>query len=174
MTTARTLRHGSIREKVVTEEELINLIDDTKWASDFSREEVDSIAKYVTAYEAPSGVYLVREGKREAYLCLILEGRAQIVKEKSFESRESTELTFASSGQAIGEISLLDNQPRSASVITTKKTFFLVMDQSDFEEMTTDVPRLAIKFLRKIASLLCQRLRQTSGKLVQDLDIPGK
>jgi hypothetical protein len=59
-------------------------------------------------------------------------------------------------------------------VITTKKTFFLVMDQSDFEEMTTDVPRLAIKFLRKIASLLCQRLRQTSGKLVQDLDIPGK
>ena len=170
MTIATTLLHGSIREKVVTAQELINLIDDTKWANDFSREEVESIAKYVTAYEAPSGVYLVREGKREAYLCLILEGRAQIVKEKSFESRESTKLNFASSGQAIGEISLLDNQPRSASVITTEKTFFLVMDQSDFEEMTTEVPRLAIKFLRKIASLLCQRLRQTSGKLVRNLE----
>ena len=174
MTTATTLRHGSIQEKVVTEEELINLIDDTKWAGDFSREEVKSIAKYVTAYEAPSGVYLVREGKREAYLCLLLEGRVQIVKEKSFESRESAELNFATAGQAIGEISLLDNQPRSASVVTTEKCFFLVLEQGDFEEMTTEVPRLAIKFLRKIAALLCQRLRQTSGKLVQDLDITGK
>ncbi len=170
MAPSKTLKQKGIRTKYLASEALVNLIEGTRWAKDFSHAEVRTLAEYAHAYDATEGARLVKEGAREAYLCLILQGKAHVLKEKSFDGSESAKITYASAGQAIGEVSLLDNQPRSASVVASGPMVFLVLEQDEFERLIDDVPRLAVKLLRKIGSLLCQRLRQTSGQLVQNLD----
>lgn len=170
MTHPETLQGKGLRKKFLPPEAIVDLIEGTRWADSFSHAEVKTLSKYTHAYEAAEGARLVKEGSREAYLCLILEGKAQILKEKSFDGTESARITQVSPGQAIGEISLLDNQPRSASVVAAEPVLFLVMEQDDLDRLTDAVPRLAMKVLREIATILCQRLRQTSGQLVRNLD----
>ena len=164
MTHLETLLGKGIRKKFLPPEAIVDLIEGTRWTDGFSHAEVKTLSKYTHAYEAAEGARLVKEGAREAYLCLILKGKAQILKEKS------ARITQVSPGQAIGEISLLDNQPRSASVVAAEPVLFLVMEQDDLDRLTDAVPRLAMKVLRDIATILCQRLRQTSGQLVRNLD----
>ena len=152
------------------DDKIIDHFEDTRWANDFDFKEVQVVANYMQVYRADKGASLVREGTTEAYLCLILKGRAQILKEKSFDEKETAQIMYVTPGQAIGEISLLDNQPRSASVVATESMLFLVLEQEGLERLTNRDPGLALKVVRKIAMILCQRLRQTSGQLVRNLD----
>jgi CRP-like cAMP-binding protein len=165
--TNKTLKQEGIERKFLSDEAIVNHFEDTRWAEDFDFKEVQVVANYMQLYRADTGASLVREGAIEAYLCLILKGRAKIVKETAFESNETKRLTFAIPGQTIGEISLLDNQPRSASVIATEPKLFLVLEQEGLDRLTNRDPNLALKVVRKLAKILCQRLRQTSGQLVQ-------
>jgi CRP-like cAMP-binding protein len=66
-------------------------------------------------------------------------------------------------------MSLVDGEPRSASVITVEPTLMLVLTGEQFSLLAADVPRLAIKILLKITKLISQRLRHTSGTLLEYL-----
>ena len=66
-------------------------------------------------------------------------------------------------------MSLIDGEPRSASVIAEEPSLLVVLTGEGLAALSSDVPRLAIKVLLKIAKLISQRLRQTSGALVDSL-----
>lgn len=62
-------------------------------------------------------------------------------------------------------MSLVDEEPKSASVVTKENTLVLVLTKQGFNEMVEDAPKLAVKLLTKIARLMSERLRKTSGAL---------
>jgi CRP/FNR family cyclic AMP-dependent transcriptional regulator len=66
-------------------------------------------------------------------------------------------------------MSLVDGEPRSASVVADEPTTLVVLTAEGFACLSSEVPRLAIKVLLKISKLISQRLRQTSGTLVDYL-----
>src|SRR5206468_12308689 len=59
----------------------IDLLETTKWADDLSRKEVEVLAGYFRLYTAEKGSVIVREGSRDVYLCLLLDGKVQVTKE---------------------------------------------------------------------------------------------
>src|SRR5262245_14105421 len=61
--------------------ETIELLETTKWADDLSRKEVEVLAGYFRLYTAEKGSVIMREGSRDVYLCLLLEGKVQVTKE---------------------------------------------------------------------------------------------
>jgi len=73
-------------------------------------------------------------------------------------------------GQTIGEMALLDGQPRSASVVAAEDLVLLVFTRAALEHLVEEKPSLAVKVLWKLARVLSQRLRQTSGALVERLE----
>ena len=69
----------------------------------------------------------------------------------------------------MGEMSILDELPYSATAIATKTTKVVLITKSDFDKLTEKFPDLGLRVMRKIARLLSLRLRQTTGILLDYL-----
>ena len=110
---------------------------------------------------------IVREGSTDAYLCLLVDGKVNVVKEG--ESGAPKELGSIGPGKTFGEMSLIDGERRSASVVAEERSTLVVLTGDGFSRLSLEVPRLGLKVLFKISKLLSQRLRQTSGALVDRL-----
>jgi CRP-like cAMP-binding protein len=142
-------------------------LEATRWAPDLSFQENQTFANYLETYRAAKGTAVIREGATDAYMCLILEGRVSIV--KTGPAGEPVEIATLGRDKSVGEMSLIDGEPRSASAIAVQDVVLFVLSKENFARMSDDVPRLALKLIVKIAKSLSQRLRMTSGQLVDAL-----
>ena len=100
-------------------------------------------------------------------MCLVTEGKVRIQKDQAVGG--SQVIAQLGPGQAFGEMALFDAEPRSATVEAETDTTLVRLSTEDFQRLTREAPELGIKLLTKIASLMSQRLRQTSGRLVEAL-----
>jgi CRP-like cAMP-binding protein len=81
-------------------------------------------------------------------------------------------LTLLSEGNFFGELSLLDNDPRSASVIAAEDAALFILTRKQFYQLITDNPRI----LEKIIKEMCRRLRRADEKInsLAFLDVYGR
>lgn len=144
-----------------------NLIESTQWADDFSFAQVKKLAKYVDVYQVPLETVLFFEGDKNAFLVLIITGEVHVVK---FDSqRNPKKITTLGKGKTIGEMSIIDGEPRSASAVTAVDSTLMVMTAEKFTSLIDEWPRVAVVLVQKIAKLMSQHLRQTSGRLIDHL-----
>ena len=147
--------------------EISSLLEETKWADSLSAKEIETLARYLHICSAEAGAIVVKEGRREAYLCLIVKGQVSIIKEGTGNAPKR--IGSAGAGRIVGEMSLVDGEPRSASVVADEPTTLVILTAEGFSRVSSEVPRLAVKILLKISKLISQRLRQTSGALVDHI-----
>ena len=147
--------------------EITNFVESTKWADALSAKEIETLSNYLHVYRAEKDAVIVREGRREAYLCLLVEGRVNVMKQGA--NRTAKQIGTIGKGNTFGEMSLIDGEPRSASVVAEEPSLLVVLTGEGFARLSLEVPRLALKILLKLSKLLSQRLRQTSGVLVDYL-----
>jgi len=147
------------------------LLDGTRWANEFSWQEIESLAAHMKVVDRPSGGLVCREGDSDPALFIIAKGSVAILKRDAVD-REKL-LTHIGPGQTIGEMALLDGQPRSATAVAAEDLVLLVFTRAALERLIEEKPRLGVKLLWKLARLLSQRLRQTSGALAEHLG-PGR
>ena len=144
-----------------------NLIDATQWADDFSFAQVKKMAAFVDVYQVPEETVLFFEGDKNAFLVLIIKGNVHVVK---FDSqRNPKKITTLGPGKTIGEMSIIDGEPRSASAVTAVESTLMVMTAEKFNRLMDEQPRVALVLVQKIAKLMSQYLRQTSGRLIDHL-----
>jgi len=67
-------------------------------------------------------------------------------------------------------MSLVDEGMRSASVVTLNKTLMLIMTKKQLDKLILDMPRLAALLIIKLAKMMSERLRQTSGALAETME----
>jgi signal transduction histidine kinase len=103
---------------------------------------------------------LVQEGTPSGSLYVILEGEFEILKRS--ENRDVL-LAVRGAGEVIGEMSLLDRTPRSATVRSLTPSLVLEIDQDAFRHLVASSPSAALSILRTITS----RLRNTESMLRQ-------
>lgn len=127
-----------------------------------SPEELDIVADYVDTLEAPAGAVLTKEGDSGDSLFYIITGRIQVSKDSNDDTQ--TVLARFNRGAAIGEMSLIDDTPRSATAIALDDVELLMLPRSGFDELVAKHPPIAIKILKNIAHSLSTRLRYTSGR----------
>lgn len=149
-------------------EEFCGLLENTHIFNDFEWHEIEALSAYLQAYRAERNVTLFREGERGDYMCLILEGQVDILKE-AHDAGDKI-VSSVDTGKTLGEMSMVDGEPRSASAITATDTTLAILTRANFNRLVQDKPALGVKILMKIARLLSQRLRRTSGILVDYLE----
>ncbi len=150
-------------------EELCDLIESMPMFSSLSRPEVQTLARYTRAYEARKGVTIFREGDKGHFMCVVLEGRVNILKETL--EREQKKVATVRRGKSMGEMSLLDELPYSATAKATEDTKLLMITKLSFERLSEEQPVLCNMLLRQIARLMSLRLRQTTGILLDYLSV---
>lgn len=135
---------------------------------DLSRQEVEAFATYVQAYSAPKGCKLLIEGSKERYMFFVTDGKVDIYKNGA-DYRSEKKLATVRPGKSIGEMSLIDGLPHSATAIVSEPATLLLITYHNYDKLTQTQPELALKLIQKIALLMSLRLRQTSGILVDHL-----
>jgi CRP/FNR family cyclic AMP-dependent transcriptional regulator len=143
------------------------LLDATRWANDFTWQEIESLAAHLSVVRRSSGDPLFREGDRDPSMFIIAQGAVAISKQDAGEREKH--LARLGPGQTIGEMALLDGQPRSATARAAEDVVLLVITRAALDQLVEEKPLLGVKFIWKLARFLSQRLRQTSGALAEHL-----
>lgn len=148
-------------------EEIASMLDNTQMFRGLEWFQIEALSGYVLLYRAAPGSILFREGDKGDFMCIVLKGKLEVHK----EDNQHIDKTVAaiSSGRSLGEMSMVDGEPRSATVVVVEPTLLAVLTRENFLLITRDKPALAAKILLKIAQLLSQHLRHTSGILVDYL-----
>lgn len=144
------------------------MLDETPWSSDFVWREIELLARHLEAHSATRGTTIFSEGDPSRYLGLIVKGQVDIVKRDS--SGGDHVIITLGPGKTLGEMALIDREPRSATAVATADTLLLLLTEEQFEQLNKNFPGLGIRLILKLAKMMSQRLRRTSGVLVDYLE----
>lgn len=129
----------------------------------FSPDDIVRLAPHLVCYRAPAGRVILEEGEPGHHLVILVSGLVEVVKRSSEGSSKG--IGVVGPGHTLGEMSMLDGKPRSATCIALDDTVFAVLDRAAFSQLVEDDPRLANRILLDIALLLIQRLREANIQL---------
>ncbi|MEP6661193.1 MAG: cyclic nucleotide-binding domain-containing protein [Acidimicrobiales bacterium] len=121
-----------------------------------SKKDLKEIAKAADELQIKEGTTLIDQGQagREAFI--VLEGTATV-------KRNGKKVATLGPGAVIGELSLLDRGPRTATVMADNDMRVLVLDQRHFSGIIDTVPAIAHKLLAALAGRIRDLDRQTFG-----------
>lgn len=131
-----------------------------------SDSDVDWLARAGKRLKHPAGTELIRFGVSLSHLFIILDGEIAIRTNKGFE------LARVGSGEILGEMSLVDSQPPSASAVVLQDCFVLALEKSVVQAKLDSDTGFASRFYRAIAIFLSERMRSTVGRMGYGDDAP--
>lgn len=122
--------------------------------------ELRRVLQVTTVRTFEDGQAIIREGERDDALFIVLDGEVVV-------SRGVTQVKTLSVGEHFGEMALIRNQPRSATVVASGPAELLAIERSEFFEILRTQPRLAVKLLWQFTGVLADRLAETTRDLGQ-------
>lgn len=118
----------------------------------------------------PTGKDIITAEQPGEAVYVILHGTVKIHIEQA--DGQDVILSILGAGDTLGEMSLIDNVGRSASVVTLEDTLVLWMDKPAFNQMLQDFPPVALNLIRILSSRV--RLSDELIKSLATLDVYGR
>ena len=121
--------------------------------ADCSKRELGHVAKAGREIDVEAGSVIAEQGQmgREAFV--ILDGEVAV-------RRGGRKIATLTAGDVVGEMSLLDRGPRSATVVADTDTALLVLGKDEFRSVVEQHPSIAYKMLETLA----ERIRTLDRK----------
>lgn len=111
-----------------------------------------SVAGAVEEVDLRPGETFIEEGTVEDCLYIIVEGQVRI-------HNRNSEIAVMGAGQSVGELAVLDPEPRSASVSTLDETRLFRLNKEAFDEVMADRPEIATSVIRSLCQIIRERTR---------------
>ncbi len=133
-------------------------------------DQAQSIADSVVKRRFKRGELIVEQGTKSNALFILLNGRARVLTADS-RGREVI-LAVLQNGDYVGEMSLIDNEPHSATVRAEVQTDMLVLGRNEFARCLPDSSSLSYAILRGLVARLRSADRQIESLAL--LDVYGR
>ena len=127
--------------------------------AELAPEELALIARRARRRRYPRGASILRQEEMGTSACFILGGAADVLLES--EDRRQFIVARLGPGDHFGEMSLLDGEPRSATVVATAETDLLLLQQEEFLRELELHPSL----MRQVLVALSRRLRMADAQV---------
>lgn len=144
--------------------EISDIIDQVPLFDDLKLPEVESLCGFMQCFGAPREVTLIDEASDGNFLLIILTGAVKVVREGGYGAPKV--MATVGPGASLGEMSMIDGQPRFASCVTVEPTDFAVLSRDNLNEVLVNMPRLGNKFLLLLLRVMAARLREASNRLL--------
>lgn len=138
--------------------------------SGLSDEDLALIEQRAISRSYPKGSMVIREGEEAVSLYVISSGAVKVFMDN--EEGKEIILNMLGPGEHFGELALIDERPRSASVMTTEASRFMVITKQQFREILAQNPDLAISIIRQLSARV--RLLSDNVKSLALLDVYGR
>ena len=146
-------------------DQIFSLVGRSQFFAEFNRDDIALLGGYMRVYHAQPGQTIIREGDFGDYMLLIIRGEVDILRRNLMG--EPQHLTSVTAGMTLGEMSMIDGEPRFATCVALKEITFGVLSRDNMVKIILEKPSLGAKILIKLVTLLSQRLRHTSAMLLQ-------
>lgn len=138
--------------------------------SGLSDEELATIEQHAISRSYPKNSIILNEGDQTDSLYIVLTGKVKVY--LSDESGKEVILNIQGPGQYFGELALVDDAERSASVITMEKSTFLVITKAEFKDVLAKHPDIAFNLIRDLTRTV--RSLTDNVKSLALLDVYGR
>jgi len=132
---------------------LVGMLSNVELFEDLSKRDLEKIVAIAQEVEAPKGQAVVTEGGGGVGFHLILDGRAAV-------SRNGRRIRGLGPGDSFGDIALIDDGPRSATVVAESPLRLLSVTSWNFKPLLFERPQIAYKLMLQ----LCARLREAEKR----------
>jgi CRP/FNR family cyclic AMP-dependent transcriptional regulator len=136
---------------------------------DLNKNELEIVYKYLFVKKAPKYFFLFSQGMPGDFLYIIMSGRVEIIK----KTKDNKKILLATMGanDIVGEMSLIDSEPRSATGRTIEDSVLVGLTKKAFNEMLNSYPLIAAKVLMGLLKVINRRLRITTDKKIEDIKL---
>lgn len=118
----------------------------------FSMQQLAMLAAEGEERDAEIGQALFQEGEESGEMLFLLEGKL----EARSRGKHLADIPALS---VVGELGVLGNEPRSATVIASEPSSYLAIPRDDFQRLIQEDPDIGLKFYRNLCALLATQLK---------------
>jgi CRP/FNR family transcriptional regulator, cyclic AMP receptor protein len=130
---------------------VVEMLEKSLLWSGLSKKDLKAIVKLSKERTYETGHVIVQKGEGGVGFYLILEGTVEI-------RSDGTTIAKLGPGQFFGEMSVIDNQPRSADVVAIEPSRCLILSAWSFNALISENPKIALRMLQEFV----RRLRTTN------------
>lgn len=127
--------------------------------SSLNKKELQTLAKSSLERTYSAGTKLFSQGDSGSGLYILKSGKVSITQASGLQGAEK-EINTVGAGETLGEMALLDDQPRSATVTAVEDVTALLLPVWEFRGVIKAHPDIALKLL----AVLSRRLRKVQGR----------
>ena len=129
--------------------------------ADLSADDLKQLYEMAETVSIPAGQLVLREGDPGDSLYVVIDGELEVTKR---QGNQDVLLALYEPGQFFGEMALLEQAPRSASVRTLRESTLLMISQGAFQTLLSCSASAPLRVLHTVTS----RLRSTESMLIQN------
>jgi CRP-like cAMP-binding protein len=129
--------------------------------------ELAELAGLLRRRDVPAGALLWRQGQAAEAMLLVLDGRVTV--SLRLPGDRAVEVASVGRGEVLGEIPLLDGGQHSATARATEPASVLALSRADFAALVSRRHPTAFTLKRRIAGVVCARLRAQAAVLAASL-----
>jgi CRP/FNR family transcriptional regulator, cyclic AMP receptor protein len=129
--------------------------------------DVEWIARTGVRRRLVDGDVIIQEGQHVDFLVFVLEGELLVT------TRRLGEIARLGVGEVVGEISLVDSAPPSATVAASRSSLTLLVDKAKLTKKLEADEGFGHRFYRALSVFLADRLREARGGLPASPDLLG-
>jgi CRP-like cAMP-binding protein len=143
----------------VDEAEVTALISQVDLFRSLDERQRDRLARITGTHQYREGEVIIRQGEKGHHLSVIVSGRVEVQRERP--DREPLVIDELGPGRFFGEMALLDDRPRTATVVALEDTTCLTLWGGHFRVQLESHPEMALALLPEIS----RRWRQNVDRL---------
>ncbi len=128
------------------------------------RDALDEVAAKMAFKDLDPGEVLFNEWDKADFVCFVERGELEVTKKTGPDSVDV--MATLGRGRSIGEMSIINNFPRSATVVARSKVRLAVLPRAAFESILNKKVDIGVNILKGLANMLSVNLKKTSGRLV--------
>lgn len=151
-------------DAVLAETETLSLLRGIGLFAELGDELLSPVAASATATHLRAGEWLFREGEVGDAVYVVCSGRVEIVHEATSER-----VRLLGRGAAVGELALITQSPRSASVRAVRDTHLLRISAESFDMLLETSPRFSVGLVRTIGG----QLQASRGNDTEETLVPA-
>ena len=125
-------------------------------------DQLDAVARLAEERDFQPGEVIVKEGDAGGELFLLLEGVVDVFQGREGGAREKLGEIVAV--DYFGEMAVLDDQPRSATIVAREPTRLLALAGTSLKELILQMPDISFEILRVLSARVRSAERRASGE----------
>jgi CRP/FNR family cyclic AMP-dependent transcriptional regulator len=114
-----------------------------------SKKQLRLVSSLATRLDEPAGAVLTKEGRSGHEFVIVLDGEIEVRKGDRVVATRGP-------GSYVGEIALLDNRPRTATVVAKTPVVIEVIGRREFRDLLAETPELADEIMATMAQRLAE------------------